>query len=182
MPIPIYKTLTKEQITHLVSSSKTWKELAYRMGYGSISGDSLKILRNYVSNTLLIDTSHFIVRGNATARTKENIFVENSTADQSTLRKWYLLENPNYICSICGQEPIWNGKALTLILDHINGKNKDDRLSNLRWVCPNCNMQLPTTNRSKPIQKQLSYCIDCGRAITKYAQRCKSCEAYNRYK
>ena len=38
------------------------------------------------------------------------------------------------------------GKALTLILDHINGRNHDDRLENLRWVCPNCNQQLDTTN------------------------------------
>ena len=42
-------------------------------------------------------------------------------------------------------KPIWQGKPLTLILDHINGKNNDDRLENLRWVCPNCNRQLPTT-------------------------------------
>ncbi len=34
---------------------------------------------------------------------------------------------------------------MTLILDHINGENHDDRLENLRWVCPNCNQQLPTT-------------------------------------
>ena len=33
-----------------------------------------------------------------------------------------------------------------MILDHINGDNKDDRLENLRWVCPNCNYQLDTTN------------------------------------
>ena len=39
---------------------------------------------------------------------------------------------------------MWNGKELVLILDHINGKNRDDRLDNLRWVCPNCNAQLET--------------------------------------
>ena len=39
-----------------------------------------------------------------------------------------------------------SGKVLTLILDHKNGHNHDDRLENLRWVCPNCNQQLDTTN------------------------------------
>ena len=49
-----------------------------------------------------------------------------------------------YKCSICGLEPFWNGKELTLTLDHINGINNDDRLENLRWVCPNCDRQLST--------------------------------------
>jgi uncharacterized protein with PIN domain len=49
------------------------------------------------------------------------------------------------LCSICGLLPEWNGKELTLILDHINGHNKDHRIENLRWVCPNCNSQLDTT-------------------------------------
>lgn len=39
----------------------------------------------------------------------------------------------------------WNGKELTLILDHKNGINNDDRLENLHWVCPNYNQQLDTT-------------------------------------
>ena len=80
-------------------------------------------------------------------RTAANVFIENSTADQKTLRRHYFAgEYTEYKCSICGQEPIWNGKELTLILDHINGHNHDDRLENLRWVCPNCNQQLDTTN------------------------------------
>ena len=46
--------------------------------------------------------------------------------------------------SICGQLPIWNSKELTLTLDYINRNNKDNRLSNLSWVCPNCDRQLDT--------------------------------------
>ena len=38
---------------------------------------------------------------------------------------------------------------MSLIIDHINGINNDNRLTNLRWVCPNCNIQLPTSNRKK---------------------------------
>jgi hypothetical protein len=41
-------------------------------------------------------------------------------------------------------EPVWLGKPLVLILDHINGKHNDHRLVNLRLLCPNCNSQQPT--------------------------------------
>ena len=38
----------------------------------------------------------------------------------------------------------WNGKPVTLILDHTNGVNSDNRVHNLRLLCPNCNSQLRT--------------------------------------
>ena len=89
---------------------------------------------------LNIDYSRFISPKTLVKRQENNVFIENSTASQATLRRWYLKgEYTPYVCSICGQEPLWCGKELTLILDHINGKNHDDRLENLRWVCPNCN-------------------------------------------
>ncbi|MBP3801351.1 MAG: HNH endonuclease [Clostridia bacterium] len=87
------------------------------------------------------------------------MFIENFTADQKTLRDWYLKgKYTEYKCDICGLEPFWNGKELTLILDHINGHNHDDRLENLRWVCPNCNQQLPTTN-GKNIKRLKEECF-----------------------
>ena len=39
---------------------------------------------------------------------------------------------------------IWNGKKLKPILDHISGNNSDNRTKNLRFLCPNCESQLPT--------------------------------------
>ena len=105
-----------------------------------------------------------------------DIFIENSSACQSTLRKRYKEgQYTPYICSICGQEPIWQGKELTLILDHINGKNTDDRLENLRWVCPNCNQQLETTGGGNSRKYEKKYCPDCGKEIHHLSERCKSC-------
>lgn len=52
--------------------------------------------------------------------------------------------NISKICAICGQEPFWNGESLELQLDHINGINTDNRLENLRILCPNCHSQTET--------------------------------------
>jgi hypothetical protein len=44
----------------------------------------------------------------------------------------------------CGQGPEWNGKTLVLQLDHENGDCTDNRLENLRFLCPNCHSQTET--------------------------------------
>ncbi|AGL14805.1 helix-turn-helix domain-containing protein [Actinoplanes sp. N902-109] len=38
----------------------------------------------------------------------------------------------------------WNGKPITLQIDHINGRFLDCRAENLRFLCPNCHSQTPT--------------------------------------
>lgn len=47
-------------------------------------------------------------------------------------------------CNICGMKPMWRGKELVLILDHIDGDASNNVESNLRFVCPNCDSQLST--------------------------------------
>ena len=48
-----------------------------------------------------------------------------------------------YKCAECGITE-WNGKPLSLHLDHINGINNDHRIENLRFLCPNCHSQTNT--------------------------------------
>ena len=108
----------------------------------------------------------------------KKVFIEYSRVSQDELEQAYLEGDYSpYVCSVCGQEPFWMGKPLTLILDHINGYNKDNRLENLRWVCPNCNSQLETTN-AKNINHGVRvhyYCVDCGKEISRGAVRCREC-------
>lgn len=57
--------------------------------------------------------------------------------------KTYLIETRGHKCEICGNIE-WMNQPIPLILDHINGRASDDRLENLRLICPNCDAQLPT--------------------------------------
>lgn len=49
-----------------------------------------------------------------------------------------------YICSGCENPGMWNGKPLTLQLEHKNGNNTDNRIENLEYLCPNCHSQTKT--------------------------------------
>ena len=57
--------------------------------------------------------------------------------------KNFILEQDGPKCSICGTLE-WNGKPVPLVLDHVDGNSENCLRSNLRLVCGNCDMQLPT--------------------------------------
>lgn len=190
MATGIINNFTDEEFSEIVKKSSSIREVCHNLGYASDSGSNPITVKRRIEK-LNLDISHFS-QTKPQKRTKENIFIEQSSASQATLRRWYKKgEYSPYECSICGLGPMWQEKELTLILDHINGNSKDDRLENLRWVCPNCNQQLETTgfktmrtkNESKECQemiKEPNHCIDCGKVICDRANRCVNCA--NKYR
>lgn len=97
-----------------------------------------------------LDTSHFTGQHQAKGKTfqpKRHIddYLSNKFPMKSYCLKLRLLKEQIFtpICSSC-QNTIWMNKPIPLELDHINGNNKDNSLSNLRLLCPNCHAQTDT--------------------------------------
>ena len=78
--------------------------------------------------------------------TPESVLHENFPKRRNVLVKKIVIENGflDNECSICKLGPEWNGVKLVLQLDHINGIYNDNRIENLRILCPNCHSQTAT--------------------------------------
>jgi Zn finger protein HypA/HybF involved in hydrogenase expression len=79
-----------------------------------------------------------------TLTSNDVIFVEDSTYANEMVKQRIVKDNLlEYKCVKCRIDS-WQGETLVLDLDHINGNNRDNRLTNLRYLCPNCHSQTDT--------------------------------------
>lgn len=145
----IYK-LSDEQFVELLKKSSTISEVLFKLGY-TVKGNSWgysQVKRRM--DDLNLDYSIFKGKSAVMKITKlnnvkkEDILKENCRHQRTVLRRYVIKNNLiPYKCAICGCTE-WQGKTLSLELDHINGVNNDNRLENLRFLCPNCHSQTST--------------------------------------
>src|SRR5437588_4184358 len=148
-----------------IADSVCWSDALRLLGYVP-KGSNYRTLKKYAGKWN-ISTNHFdphIGRRRASlarAFALEDVLVEGSTYPRGKLKRRLLalgIKQP--ICEMCGQDENWNGRRMSLILDHINGLSNDNRLENLRIVCPNCAATLDThCGRNIPRER---ICPGCG--------------------
>ena len=106
----------------------------------------------------------------------EELFAAKSVKTQGAVRKRFSEKFPADKCSNCGLTD-WLGQPISFDMDHINGDNQDNRLENLRWLCPNCHRQTPTfgSRRGLPMLRREHKCLGCKKDIARSSIRCRPC-------
>jgi len=145
-----------EDLAAVVRASRSFTEVARRLGYKA-SGGIHRFLIKHIAR-LGLDTSHFTGQSWAKgrrfpgrrARPLSEILVEGSTyMGNAALRRRLIAEGLKpAACELCGLTE-WRGQSVVLELDHVNGDHTDNRLGNLRIVCPNCHALTETYCRRK---------------------------------
>ena len=140
--------VSNEGFQNIVQQANSYSDCLRALGLGTNGGSSTDTLKRRIAE-LDCDISHFGKKEKTQSPqakySLDEILIENSTyANISRLKERLIREGKlEYKCQNCGIKE-WQSKPLSLHLDHINGKNNDHRIENLRFLCPNCHSQTDT--------------------------------------
>lgn len=144
----ILKRRTNEELRALVEACASLTEMMEKLGYKSAGA------RTNFARALKLRGIEAPSNGKARPRrtwkcskkrivtpkwSPENLHLHpKKRADHSMLGRVLLRSGKPYECERCQNDGTWQGERMCLELDHINGDATDQRLDNLRFLCPNC--------------------------------------------
>lgn len=153
------KSWSETQLREATSRVTSVRQLLSQLGLRE-AGGNYKQIKKYLK-IYKVDTSHF--RGMAWSRglvgigkprlKLEQILVADSTFQSHKLKKrLFSVGIKKQECERCGWAEQAEDGRTPLELDHINGDSRDNRIENLRILCPNCHSLQPT-HRGRNIKR-----------------------------
>jgi hypothetical protein len=103
-----------------------------------------KKLKNHVAKFCSRECSYYHRKLYNFKKIEDGTFKSNiSGTSKNKILKLYLIDKNGHKCMVCGLHD-WMGNKIPLQLDHIDGDSENDKVSNIRNICPNCHAQTPT--------------------------------------
>lgn len=139
---------SEEKIKNAIKDSKSKGEVLDKIGVSRKAGNYQTLYKYCQVYNIDIDNIKYLNTnrgGDYRKLTFSEIFIKDSLTSRHIVKKHLIKESLiEYKCEKCNNTGEWLGQPISLQLDHINGNNTDNRLDNLRFLCPNCHSQTET--------------------------------------
>lgn len=147
---------SREQLAQAVAASQSFAGVIRHLGRPQAGGTQSYLARRIRSEG--INTSHFTGRAHHRGMQQPRlaagdvlVVLPPGSHRRKTNQLRRALRQSGFPdrCDECGQGQTWQGRPLTLVVEHRSGDWLDNRLGNLRLLCPNCHAQTATWCRRK---------------------------------
>lgn len=148
-----------KQLVEAVKKSKSIRQVIFSLGLVPAGGNYVQIQNRIYK--LKLDTKHFLGKGwskgmpfpRKTPVALDTILKKDSGYQSFKLKKRLFTAGiKGKKCEECGWKKMSEDGRIPLELDHVNGDRNDNRLENLRILCPNCH-SLKSTHRGRNKKK-----------------------------